>query len=223
MAGLLFTCLAPRYNVLFYPNICFGNSSCTSTELTGEFCICTPDQLALGYSHDFTFGHQLDCRLPPNALLWGFIVCTLGTLFALFLLRFTYREATAEAVPLTVIMISFVVIVWATSLSVYVQNGIFEAGSVGFACVIVLTLNLFVRQVIFLIGPIYAIIKIDISTPSKRIKAVSEISFLILKFYLSLLLFSSQLVTRVGCSNIYSLRVWAGKSYFFLPELLSRT
>ena len=106
---------------------CFaGNSICIYDNSSGDVCGNCPN----GYTKDFSFAHFPTCSFPTE--LYEYILAIL-TPFAFLGMIFMGRilfKLRSQVFKLGISGIIFEFTIWAWLLSLYVQNGFFEAGIV---------------------------------------------------------------------------------------------
>jgi hypothetical protein len=112
--------------------LCFNNGIC----LNGTTCIC-PE----GFTHDFSWFHDLNCVMSTEFFLGQFIEVSLAFVFMFLPQLQIIRKGKGRIQKAAVWSLISNFTVWAYALSAYVQNGSFEGCAVFLSgCLIVSTL-----------------------------------------------------------------------------------
>ena len=114
---------------------CEHSGICSENEVFGEFCLCTE-----GYEHDMVgFGHLYNCSLPSNALMVFFIIYTVLFSFGSVLsLRQLSKAGNGVLKSLLKLSLAWCLSAYINVLSVFLQNGYYEAAIVTFAIEVIL-------------------------------------------------------------------------------------
>ena len=112
--------------------------------ITESICICNQ-----GWENDNSLFHQSNCALPNNALL-GFLILALITIlptFGLFARATLQAKGTARTLGVSVMVSMFILLV--SSISMYLENGMFEVTSF-FMCINNVSVNVLSSQLTIL-------------------------------------------------------------------------
>lgn len=141
-------------------------------QLGHDYCVCDP---ALGFVHDFTFLHLPNCSMPHWFLLFMFITITCGTVFAFVIYLQTLKLAKKEVKFLMHLFMLGTALTWCISLSLYLQDGMYVAGLV-FTALMVIVFPYFVYHLtMFMLRPAFAAAQRNIAFVERLLQIVLSV------------------------------------------------